>query len=685
MSAVSEVLEPDLRCPRVGLSVGVVRGAYPERGDERLSKLDELGRRVVAPLWRRLQQRERGARGWRRVPALVRPHAEALDAASAAELQREVTALRFELACAGFRDDLVARSFALVRETAKRTLGYGHYDVQLMGGWVMLHGKVAEMQTGEGKTLTATLPACTAALAGVPVHIITVNDYLAARDADVLGPVYAALGLSLGVIVSGMDVAARRSAYACDVTYCTNKEVAFDYLKDRIALEGHPSRRSLALEALAGRESRSERSVHRGLYFAIVDEADSVLIDEARTPLIISERKHDSLEEDIYREGVAAARRLEAPKHFSLDESERLIRINEEGSSELERLLSDKGGLWRGPRRREEFVRQALAALHLFHRDQHYLVATGDDGKQSVQIVDEYTGRVMPDRSWEHGLHQMIEVKEGVELTGRQDTLARISYQRFFRRYHRIAGMTGTGHEVAGELWNAYRMPVVTIPPHRPCQRIFLGERVLLTAAAKWQAVVERIDELHQQGRPVLVGTRSVAASEVIAERLVARGISHRVLNARQDADEAEIVASAGEAGRVTVATNMAGRGTDIALGEGVAGLGGLHVLATERHDAARIDRQLFGRSARQGDPGSCESIVSLEDELCTTHGGWLAAWARAVAKPLGRLTLAQPLGRLALAQAQRRAGRLHARIRRDLLKADTQLDTLLAFSGRPD
>ncbi|HKK53549.1 MAG TPA: prepilin peptidase, partial [Myxococcota bacterium] len=332
------------------------------------------------------------------------------------------------------------------------------------------------------------------------------------------------------------------------------------------------------------------------------------------------------------------------------------------------------------PRRREAFVRQALTALHLFHRDQQYILAKDHEGEDRVQIVDEYTGRVMPDRSWEHGLHQMIEVKEGLEPSGSQDPRARISYQRFFRRYHRLAGMTGTAREVSAELWNDYDLAVVPIPPHRPCQRRFLGERVYATAEAKWSAVAERIADLAVDGRAVLVGTRSVAASERLSERLVERGVPHRVLNARQDADEAEIVAQAGHAGRVTVATNMAGRGTDIVLGVGVAETGGLHVLATERHDASRIDRQLFGRCARQGDPGTCESMVSLEDDLALVYGGSLMALARWVSGPL-----LQPLGRLALSQAQSRAGRLHARIRHQLLKADERRDVQLAFSGRPD
>jgi len=662
--------------PGRALAVGVVRGAYPEREETRLSRLDELGETLVAPALRR--RRGRKSR-WQRVPERVAAHAAGLAEADDESLRARAAQLGLELREGGYQDERVAQMFALVRELASRTLGKRHYDVQLMGGWVLLHGMVAEMETGEGKTLTATLAGCTAALAGVPVHVITVNDYLARRDAEMLTPLYAVLGLSVGVIVSGMDPAARRAAYACDVTYCTNKEVAFDYLKDRIALRGHPSRLRLQLEKLSGGGGRAERLLHRGLHFAIVDEADSILVDEARTPLIISNRKGDAAEEEIYRTALEVARELEVDVDFAIEGPEREIQLTAGGRERVRELGEPRGGVFRGRRRREEFVRQALVALHLFHRDQHYLVQ--DD---KVQIVDEYTGRLMPDRSWEHGLHQLIEVKEDVSVTGRQDTLARISYQRFFRRYHRLAGMTGTAREVSAELWSVYGLAVATIPTHRPCRRELSGERVLATADEKWELVVTRIEELHRDGRPVLVGTRSVAASEHLSALLDAAGLSHVVLNARQDREEAEIVARAGEPGRITVATNMAGRGTDVELAPGVAETGGLHVLATERHDARRIDRQLFGRCGRQGDPGTAEAIVSLEDELCRVYGGAparrLAGWVGAPNSRLGSWA-----GRFALGHSQRAAGRLHSRMRRDLLKLDTQLDSTLAFSGRPE
>jgi preprotein translocase subunit SecA len=656
-------------------AAGALRGAYPEREEERLTRFDELAERLAGAVTRRWRAR-RSDLGL--LPPRIEAHAAEMATASDAELRAAAAALRVALREGPFADAAVARCFALVRETAERTIGQRPYDVQLLGGFALLHGMVAEMETGEGKTLSATLPAAAAALAGIPVHVVTVNDYLARRDAEAMGPVYRALGLSVGLIVSGMDPAARRAAYACDVTYCTNKEVAFDYLKDRITLGGRPTRLSLLLERLADAPSRVERLIHRGLHFAIVDEADSVLVDEARTPLIIADRREASEEIELYRSALGLAGELEAGRDFALDERERAVRILEAGSRRLAELAPAHAGILSGRRRREELVRQALTALHLFHRDQHYLVA--DD---RVKIIDEYTGRVMQDRSWEQGLHQMIEVKEGVAPTARQETRARISYQRFFRRYLRLAGMTGTASEVAAELQAIYRLPVVRIPTHRPLRRSDEGERVLPTSDARWDAIVERIRELHAAGRPVLVGTRSLAASETLSQRLHAADLPHQVLNARQDRDEAEVVARAGERGRITVATNMAGRGTDIRLGPGVAEIGGLHVIASERHEARRIDRQLFGRAGRRGDPGSHEAIVSLEDELVAVHAGPLER--RLVDAALRQPALAERAVGLALSRCQRAADRRHARVRRDLLKRDRDLDAMLAFSGRPE
>ena len=576
--------------------------------------------------------------------------------------------LRQRLRREGFASiDLAAQCFALVREAAARTIGQRHFDVQLIGGWAMLNGMLAEMETGEGKTITATLAAATAAFAGRAVHVITVNDYLAERDAQSMGPVYRALGITVGCVKQGMEPESRRAAYRCDVTYCSNKEIAFDYLRDRMVLGGKPRAIAMKMEALSG-AGVSRRLLLRGLQFAIVDEADSVLVDEARTPLILSAEARQTQEEVLHQQALALARQLEDADFEIRDNA---IEISEQGLDKLEELCQPLKGVWRGPRRREQLVRQALSALHMFQRDKHYLVR---DGK--VVIIDENTGRLMPDRSWEQGLHQLIEIKEGCEVTGRRETLARISYQRFFRRYVHLSGMTGTASEVASELWAVYRLRVATIPTNKPARRVRYADSVYGRSELKWRAVVERIGKLREAGRPVLVGTRSVAASEELARLLEEAQVPFRLLNARQDRDEAEIVALAGDPGCVTVATNMAGRGTDIKLAPGIAELGGLHVIVTELNDSARIDRQLFGRGGRQGDPGSCEAILAIEEDLVAS---FLPAAARL--RHIDSLPLA--LGKSVFAAAQWRAERAHSRARRDLLDLDDYLGDVLAFSGR--
>ncbi len=650
---------------------------YPEREEAKAGWVDRAAIRLgglVAPWLRPHPKRFR----WivDRANELTRQ----VSGLSDDDLSRMAQLLGQQMRREGYANGLVAHTFALIREVARRRLGTPHFDVQLIGGLVLLQGMVAEMETGEGKTLTATLAAGTAALAGTSVHIITVNDYLAARDAEWMGPIYRGLGLTVGTIVHGLQPDERRAAYLCDVTYCTNKEVAFDYLRDRIILWDRPGQVRMQLERLLGSDSRVNKLAMRGLPFAIVDEADSVLIDEARTPLIISAETGDITEQKVYLEALDVALALEAREDFKLSLSERTVEVTREGKSRIEDFPWPCARTCTNAAQREEMVRQALVALFFFARDKQYLVK---DGK--VQIIDEYTGRLMPDRSWERGLHQLIEIKEGCEVTSRKETKARISYQRFFRRYQRLAGMTGTAREVAGELWSIYRLRVVTIPTNRPLIRKYLPDRVYATTAKKWDRVVKAIAELQRQGTPVLVGTRSVAASEHLSSLLAGAGLPHRVLNARQDKEEAEIIAQAGQRGCITVATNMAGRGTDIKLAGCVAELGGLHVIATERHEAGRIDRQLFGRCARQGDPGSCQAYVSLEDELATVYVGKSL-------RGLAQLLLGENsrgAGRLAggalIGKAQRSAEQLHARMRHQLLRMDEQMGTALAFSGRPE
>ena len=576
----------------------------------------------------------------------------------------------------GFRPEPVAHCFAIVREAAGRVLGLRHYDSQLIAGWWLLGGHLAEMATGEGKTFAATLPSCAAALAGLPVHVITVNDYLAARDAEAMGPLFTFLGLSCSAAVHGMGRSERRAAYASAICYGSNKELAFDYLRDRAALQDRASPMHLAVDSLRGERQAEAQVVLRGLCFAIVDEADSVFIDEARTPLILS---RTAVAANSAGEGVAVlehARSLQPAEHFEVDMARRRVRLTAAGEAFIESLPADAGGS-PSPRALRENIQRALAALWLYARDEHYVVI--DD---KIQIVDASTGRVMPDRAWEQGLHQLIECKEGVPVTGQRETMARITYQRLFRRYLHLAGMTGTATEVAAEIGRTYRLPVARVPLHRPSQRQDLGLRCLPDAAAKWQAVADAVERVAvHQGRPVRIGTRTVRASEEISVVLHGRGFAHVVLNAKQDSGEAELVSQAGQPGRITVATNMAGRGTDILLGEGVVSRGGLHVILTEYNESRRIDRQLVGRSARQGDPGSAEAIVALDDEIFTSQSPRFAAWLQAWARAHGAVPT--PAVRLLRWLAQGRLERMNRESREAHLRQDRRLAQLLSFSGR--
>jgi preprotein translocase subunit SecA len=570
------------------------------------------------------------------------------------------------------------RAFALVREVASRQMGVRPFLVQVAGALALDAGCVVEMATGEGKTLTATLPATVAGWRGRGCHIVTVNDYLAARDAEWMGPIYRFCGLSVASVAQGMPPPQRRAAYEADITYCTNKEVTADFLRDRLALgrlQGLPS--AILARIVEGAGSGTDRMVQRGLACAIVDEADSVLIDEAVTPLIISGEAPNPDQVEAFRQAVALAAQLEAGRDYRLNQRYREIDFTAAGKDRLAQLAADLGGIWRGARRREELVNQALVAHAFYLRDKQYIV---DENK--VVIVDEFTGRLMPDREWRDGLHQAVEAKELLNVNPPKDTYARLSFQRFFRLYRKLAGMTGTAAEGWREFWQIYHMPVVRIPTNRPCIRTYRPDRVFATEEAKWRAIVEEIRLLHASGRPILVGTRSVRASEYLAGLLGEAGMECQVLNAVRHAEEAQIVAAAGQPGKITVATNMAGRGTDIKLGGGVAERGGLHVIATERHEAGRIDRQLFGRCARQGDPGTCQAIVSLEDELVVRHAPHLSASLR---RRHGRSEreITSALTRPLFNAAQRRAERLALSQRKAVLQSDNWLDQYLGFAGR--
>ncbi|MBK0394995.1 DEAD/DEAH box helicase [Ramlibacter algicola] len=650
---------------------------YVERADEEPGWHDRLALSLDGAVLSPLRTRVAGWRGeLQRVVEATDRAEQALRTLPDEQLREHARGLRARLRRQGLTLANVADSFAVVRCAAERTLGQRHYDSQLMAGYTLLRGRLAEMATGEGKTFAATLPACTMALAGYPVHVITVNDYLAQRDADKMRPLYAFFGLDVGVVVQGMERPDRRRAYALPITYATNKELAFDYLRDRVAVQGRGSRLHHTLQRLAGQPDSGEGTVLRGLYFAIVDEADSVFVDEARTPLILSastdgaeDAKHGALALEI-------ARTLDEGEHYRVRADERAVTLTELGRARVELAARERTGPWTSVRGREEMVRQALSALHLYVRDQQYVVL---DGK--VQIVDESTGRLMPDRSWERGLHQMIELKESVPPTARRETLARLTYQRLFRRYLHLSGMTGTAAEAAEEMRSVYGLDMARIPLHRPSRRIELPAVLCATLAQKWRCVADQAQQLAAQGRAVLIGTRSVQASEEISALLRERGLDHALLNAKQDADEAAVIAAAGQAGRITVATNMAGRGTDIELDPDVEQRGGLHVILTEYHDTARVDRQLVGRCARQGDPGSCIAIVSLEDEIFQVQAPWATALVQRCAATGHRVPAVVHHALRALAQWS--SERRQAAIRVQNLKQDRQLHKVLAFSGK--
>ncbi len=570
------------------------------------------------------------------------------------------------------------RAFALVREVAVRQIGESPFHVQIAGAFGLENGCIVEMATGEGKTLTATMPATVAGWRGQGCHIITVNDYLAQRDAEWMGRIYRFCGLSVAHIAQGMSAADRRAAYLADITYCTNKEVTADFLRDRLVLGRLRGLSSTLLTKIArAGQSIIDRLVQRGLNFAIVDEADSVLVDEAITPLIISGPAPNPEQAEAFRQAADIVTHLNQDTDYRVNARYREVELTNEGKARLADLAETFGNIWQGARRREEVATKALVAKELYSLDKQYVI---DDGK--VVIVDDFTGRLMPDRSWRDGLHQAVEAKEKLEITPPKDTYARISFQRFFRMYRKLSGMTGTASEASAEFWQIYHLPVVVIPTNRPCIRKNLPDIVLPTRTAKWNRILLEIRRVHETGRPVLVGTRSVRDSEYISQLLESENLDHQVLNAVRHREEAQIVAGAGQTGRITVATNMAGRGTDIKLGRGVAKSGGLHVIASERNESARIDRQLFGRCARQGDPGSAQAIVCLEDEFVSRYAKNLVAYLK---KRYAYTTddISSITTRAVFRMSQLRAEKLALRRRKSVMRTDHWLEEQLSFTGR--
>lgn len=515
---------------------------------------------------------------------------------SSANLAAKTAEFKVRLQKGETLDDILPEAFAVVREASKRVAGMRHYDVQMIGGVVLHRGKIAEMRTGEGKTLVATLPVYLNALTGKGVHVVTVNDYLARRDSEDMGRIYKFLGLSVGLIVHDMDFPARKAAYAADVTYGTNNEFGFDYLRDNMVTD-------------------ESNMVQRELNYCIVDEVDSILIDEARTPLIISGPGEKST--DLYKVLAAVVAKMVEGEDYTVDEKQKQVAPTEKGIAKAEKMLGienlydNEHGV--------DYSHQIMCALKakaLMHRDRDYVVKDGQ-----VIIVDEFTGRLMFGRRFSEGLHQAIEAKEGVKVERESQTLATITFQNYFRMYNKLSGMTGTAKTEEQEFMKIYNLPVVVVPTNKPLIRIDYPDVIYRTRLAKYKAAANEIEECHKSGRPVLVGTTSIAQSEELSAMLKRRGIPHNVLNAKFHEKEAEIISQAGQYGAVTIATNMAGRGTDITLGEGVPELGGLHIIGTERHESRRIDNQLRGRCARQGDPGSSKFFLSLEDDLMRLFG----------------------------------------------------------------
>jgi len=512
------------------------------------------------------------------------------------ELKAKTATFKEKLANGASLDDILTEAFAVVREAAWRTVGMRPFDVQLIGGIVLHEGKIAEMKTGEGKTLAATMPLYLNALTGKGAQLVTVNDYLARRDASWMGPIYNFLGLSVGVIVHGLTDEERRKAYNCDITYGTNNEFGFDYLRDNMKFT-------------------LEDYVQRDFHYAIVDEVDSILVDEARTPLIISGPSEESTDKYYRINQIIPGIRKETD--YTIDEKARTVVLTEEGVARVEKALKVENLF--DPRNIEllHHVNQALKAHTLFKRDVDYVVKDGE-----VLIVDEFTGRLMPGRRYSEGLHQALEAKEGVKIERENQTLASVTFQNYFRMYEKLGGMTGTADTEAAEFKEIYDLEVMVIPTNMPMIRTDHSDVIYRTEKEKYDAAIEEIKELHKQGRPVLVGTISIENSEKLSTMLSRKGVKHHVLNAKHHEREAEIISQAGQRGGVTISTNMAGRGTDIKLGEGVAQLGGLHILGTERHESRRIDNQLRGRSGRQGDAGSSRFYLSLDDDLLRIFGG---------------------------------------------------------------
>jgi preprotein translocase subunit SecA len=542
------------------------------------------------------------------------------------DLKKRSLSLRYRAKAGESLSKLLPEAYALCREASVRTIKQRHYDVQMIGGISLFNGCIAEMQTGEGKTLTATLPMYIHALVGKGAHMATVNDYLAERDANLTRPVYEMLGLTVGVVLTKDKSAERRKAYGCDITYGTAKEFGFDFLRDRLLLRrmGVTQAGLFGEITAANLDPGGEQPVQRGAHFVLVDEADSILIDEARTPLIIGSIGDKAIEKIVatYRWAAEVAPQFIDDEHYEFDHDDKKVELTATGR-QLVRIMPKPPALANmGLVDLYQYIERAIKVHRDYHLDRQYVVKPGESGADEIVIVDENTGRLAEGRKWRDGIHQAVEAKEKIDVTVPTGQAARITVQDLFLRYKYLAGMTGTASSATREFRKVYHKVVIPVPTNRPAQRKRLPDLVFGTGDEKWHAITQEIRDMYLQGRPVLVGTRSIDKSVILSRLLTLAGIEHKVLNAHEIEKEAEIVADAGQSARVTVATNMAGRGTDIKLGPGVAEAGGLHVICTELHDSARIDRQLMGRCGRQGDPGTVRQYMSLDDDVIRTGYG---------------------------------------------------------------
>lgn len=649
---------------------------YPERAQPEVTEFDRIARSVLAyaaPILAHVLPVRRSAAIVRNTEAAGVGLATLSDAELRLHFCKMRPAVSRALRNSRLNRRVVALVFAAIRECADRTLKQRPFDVQILAAWAMLNGTIAEMRTGEGKSLTATLAAGALALGGVSVHVITVNDYLAQRDYDSFAPLYHALGLTVGLVLEGQTPDQRRRAYSCDVVYCTAKEIVFDYLRDRGTLRARPGNLARKVDRiLAGDGAPAGGPVMRGLMAAIIDEADSVLIDQACTPFILSGgiTHPGGLDPEILRMAMVAARNLTLGRDFRVLARHRIAELTDAGRDVLSETLAEVQGPLSVAAIREHAATQALNALHVFERDRDYLIEA-----EKIKIIDESTGRVMEDRTWSEGLHQMVELKEEVPMTHLFETTARITLQKFFRRYIRLGGMTGTARSAARELWDVYGMRVSRIPTRLPDQRLWEAVEIYATSALKLAEITRCVQGLQARGVPVLIGAKTVGGSQEVSKAL--DGMAHQVLNAHNHVEEAAIIALAGAAGTVTVATNMGGRGTDIKLAPEARAAGGLHVLLTELHDSRRVDLQLSGRCGRQGDPGRVIHILSLQDDIMARRGGAIRAvalWSHRV----GFSCITMALFRHCQAREEAR----QAQTRVDLLTRERQRDVQLAISG---